>query len=146
MGVAIQSLNSRHFKIISLCLRGWTNKQIAEHLAMSTGQVSIIVNSPSFQHELSLRRSKMNDLSDSAEVKAEDEVTAAIRKGSLEAVQRLLAGLKSPDESVAIRSSTEILDRAGYPKTSRIESKNLTVILSAEDAKVISETFELDKD
>lgn len=52
----VRHLNQRHYKILDLALSGHNGKQIAEQLNISSQMISVIINSPSFQHELSLRR------------------------------------------------------------------------------------------
>ena len=142
----IQDLNPRHFKILEYCLRGWTNVQIAENLSMSAQQISIVTNSPSFQHEIAIRRSKLNELSNNAIVAADDEITSAIKSGAKAAVERLLGSINSIDEQIAIKASESILDRSGYSKVQKIESKSLSVVLTAEDASIIRDTMLLDRD
>lgn len=146
MEQSIQSLNPRHYTIVELCLRGWTNKQIAEHLSMSQTQVSVVINSPSFQHELAIRRSKLADISNNAINDSIDEVTEEIKRGTKDAVRRLIRCIDSPDEGIAVRASAEILDRSGYGKVTKIESKNISINITAEDAKRIADTLLLDSD
>ena len=146
MAHTLQTLNARHYKIIDFCLRGWTNKQIAAHLGMTSVGVGIIVNSPNFQHELALRRSKLEDVSDSTIIHSDDAVTKAIRAGTLDAVKALVKGIDSEDERVQLKAAAEILDRGGFPKTQRVEAKTLSVVLSSKDVDRIQETFQLDED
>ncbi len=143
MSTEIASLNPRHYKILELCLRGWTNKQIAEHLLMSPCQVSIVVNSPSFQHELAIRRSKLDALVDQQLADSTTEVTRAIQEGARLAARRLVQAISSPDESIAVKASSDILDRAGFPRSSRIDSRSLNVVISADDAARITETLSM---
>lgn len=142
----IQQLNPRHHKILEFVLSGWTNKQIASHLNMSPQMISIVINSPSFQHEVSLRREKLETMSDQRRVDSDQDVTDAIKKGTRDAVALLLGSIKSVDENVAIRASVEILDRGGFPKVSKIESKNLSVVMDADMMKLLQDTIKLDKD
>lgn len=53
----IIKLNARHYKILDYCVAGLTVHQIAEKLTVSTRLIELVVNSPSFQHELAIRRS-----------------------------------------------------------------------------------------
>lgn len=146
METSIQDLNSRHFKILDMCLHGKTNKQICDELSMSPSQVSIIINSPSFQHELAKRRSQIDDLTNSRIASKVDEVHDAIKRGARAAADRLLGGVLSENEAIAIKSSSEILDRAGYPKISRLESRSVTINLTADDVDLIRDTMILDSD
>jgi len=146
MTTDIKSLNNRHHKILSLCLRGWTNKDIAKHLNMSPQQISVITKSPQFQHELAIKRSKLDDFELTAVKVSDDEVTRKIREGTLDAVDRLLRGMDSVDERVAVKAATEILDRGGFPKTQRHDVRSLSIVIDAKDAALIKETMLLDKD
>lgn len=146
MANIIQQLNPRHYKILEFVLAGVTNKQIAERLNVSPQMISIVINSPSFQHEVSLRREKIDSMKNQRLVESDQEVVDAIKQGTRDAVRRLLSSIGSTDENVAIRASVEILDRGGFPKVSKIESKNLTVVMDADMLKLLQETVKLDKD
>lgn len=141
---AIKSMNSRHYKILEFCLRGLTNIQIADKVKMTSQMVSIVVNSPSFEFELSRRRAVLEDMVDEQIVHELDDVAEMIKDGAKAAVEKIIGGISSGDESIALRSSIEILDRAGYPKVNRIESTNLSVVITSEDAKRIQSTIVLD--
>ncbi len=143
---SIQQLNPRHHKMLEFNMRGWTNKQIADHLGMTQQNVSVVMRSPSFQHELSMRRAKLEEMSNQSIVSSDQEVTDSIRAGAKAAVERILSGIDSVDENVAIRSSESILDRAGFPKVSKVESKSLSVVMNAEDLVKLKEAMLLDKD
>lgn len=151
--LAIRKLNPRHYEILKLCLRGLTTGQIAARLNMSAQQVSIVLHSPSFQYELTMRRDKLDDLTDQAIVSNDDEVTKAIKEHTLAAIQRLgfVASAKNEDgkykssDADAVRASADILDRGGYPKTQRSEVKTLSVVISDASAKLIADTIEIEK-
>ena len=146
MNSTIQQLNPRHYKILEFYLRGWTNKQIADHFNITQSNVSVVTRSPSFQHEVAMRRDKLNDMSNQSIVSSDQEVTDAIREGTKSAVDRILGCIHSGDENVAIRASTEILDRGGFPKVSKIESKSLSVIMNADDLVKLKEAIAMDRD
>lgn len=146
MTSSMQQLLPRHHKILEFVLRGWTNKQIADHLSITPQNVSVVTRSASFQHEVSMRREKLEDMSNQSIVSSDQEVTDAIREGTKHAVDRILGCIDSTDENVAIRASTEILDRGGFPKVSKIESKSLSVVMNADDLVKLKEAIALDKD
>ncbi len=146
MSKGIQQLNARHYKIIECVLNGWTNKQIASHLDMAPNAISVIINSPSFQHEVSLRRATIDGMRNQRLVESDQDVTDAIKEGTRAAITKLVQSIESADENVAIRASVEVLDRGGFPRVSKIESKNLSVIMDADMLKVLQETIKLDKD
>lgn len=146
MANIIQQLNPRHYKILEFVLTGLTNKQIAERLDVSPQMISIVINSPSFQHEVVLRREKIESMQNQQIVESDKNVVDAIKEGTRNAVDKLLSSINSPDENIAIRASVEILDRGGFPKVSKIESKNLTVVMDADMLKLLQETIVMDKD
>ena len=45
-------INRRHFKILDLSLDGMSSQDIANYIEMPSSQVSVIVESPSFQYQL----------------------------------------------------------------------------------------------
>ena len=143
---SIQQLNPRHYKILEFYLRGWTNKQIADNLNITPCNVSVVTRGQSFQHEVAMRRAQLEDMSNQSIVSSDQEVTDAIREGTKSAVDRILGCIHSKDENVAIRASTEILDRGGFPKVSKIESKSLSVVMNAEDLVKLKEAMAMDKD
>ena len=65
----ILTLNPRHLKILDLCLLGWANRDIANHLDMGENQISVIKNSPSFKHEFAMRRTNLEKHKNEKEVK-----------------------------------------------------------------------------
>jgi len=144
---AIQKLSSRHFKIIELCLRGWIPKQIAEHLGMSAQQVSNIVNSESFQYQISERRARLDDIVDQDIVDSTNKVDEAIAKHTMRAVERLGYIVNSPNakDSDAIRAADSILDRGGHARVQKTEQRSVSVTIDAKDAALIKETMEMDR-
>ena len=143
----ITSLTPRHNKIIDYCIEGLTPKQISEKLHMSARQVGIIINSGSFQHQLSIRRSNYNE--DHDEKLAESEVQSAsdiLQQHAAAAAKRLTTGLLSNSENIALRSAESILDRTGTVKITRQESDDKPIInISREDLQLLKETLELEK-
>jgi transcriptional regulator len=135
--------NSRHFQILELVLRGVPDKDIIKTLGVSTSMLSVLKRSASFQHELSRRRAVIEEMSNRQIVDAQSEVSLAIKEGTRSAIKRLLGCINSDDESIALRASTEVLDRGGHPRVQRNENKNVSVSLAPEDAKLIAETLNM---
>ena len=142
---AIQTLSARHFKILELCLRGWIPKDIAEHLNMGAQQVSIVINSPSFQYQLAERRAKLNDRQDQDIVEQTQKVDEAISAHTMAAVGRLGLIVTAGKDGDAIRAADSILDRGGHARAQKTESKSVSVTIDAEDAKLIAQTMEMDR-
>ena len=143
---SIQQLNPRHFKILEFVLRGWTNKEIAEHFNIAQNTVSVVTRSASFQHEVSLRRAKLENISNQQIVDSDQDITDAIRAGAQAAVDRVIGCIQSVDENIAVRAATEVLDRAGFPKVSKIEHHSLSVTLTGEDLVRMQKALDLDRD
>lgn len=146
MSLDIQKLNDRHFKIIDLLLAGHTKNDIAQKLGMGVAYISTITNSPQFQHELALRRSRLEDVKNEKLAERRiDPVTETLKKGALRAAERLVNNIESHSENVAHRAATEILDRTGYQKHEAVDvtSKSVSINISAKDAQVIQETLRM---
>lgn len=148
-----RNLNTRHLKMVDMKLRGVAVAEIASNLGMSVAQVSIICNSASFQHELSTRQQKVEVITNDkiAEAKADavlamDEVQSSIKRGTIEAVKRVVGLISSEDDSLALKASTEILDRGGYPRVQRNDNRSVVVSISSVDAKILQETLLMDSD
>ena len=145
MTTAIQKLSARHYKILELCLRGWTGKDIAEHLNMGAQQVSIVINSSSFQYQLAERRSKLNDRVDQDIVEGTAKVDEAIARHTMAAVDRLGLVVIAGKDGDAIRAADSILDRGGHARVQKTEQRSVSVTIDAKDAALIAETMEMDK-
>ncbi len=142
----IVALNPRHYKIMELCMLGWTQKAIADHLDMGQVQVSIVVNSPSFQHEYAIRRSDVNEKFNEQIVVNLDEVTQKLKEGAIKAATKLVDSMSSTNELIALKASDSILDRSGFPKMQK-DIKTITSInISEEDSKRIVDALLLDRD
>lgn len=138
----VQRLLPRHHRIIDLHLQGLSAKDIAQETGLKKRQVLNIINSPVFQSQLSLRRSKIEDQVEETILKAQDDVLETLKKNTLSAVNRLVEISGSDNEAVARQAANDILDRGGYPKTSRQENDvSQTLILEDKQAQVIAEAL-----
>jgi len=139
-------LNQRHFKILDYCIAGITNREIAKKLSMSDRQVHIIVQSPSFQHELAIRRKAFEENFDERIAEVEAEVAETLRKSSSTAAKALVHGLFSPDGNLKFKSAEAILDRTGHPRVSKQISTDAKVVvnITGEDIQLLKETLEME--
>jgi hypothetical protein len=112
---------------------------------MTQVAISAIKGSPTFQHELALRRSQLEKASTDAIVKDMDEVTSAIREKTLAAARRLgvIVDDASAKPSDQIRAAAELLDRGGYPKVVRTEERKTVAFIDATDVATINETLHM---
>ena len=136
-------LNDRHKQIIDYCLAGFKQADIARQLNMSAGQVNLIVNAPNFQHELAIRREVLQDVKVDKLANREDPVLSQLKQGALAAASRLVLGMNDESPTVAIKSATEILDRVGFGKVTKIDAniKAATVVLKTEEARALMDTL-----
>jgi transcriptional regulator len=139
----IQKLNARHYKILELSLRGLTTGEIAKAVGLTTTAIMILQRSASFQHEIAMRRSQINEISNQRIVEETEDVSDSIKRATREAVKRLTSCISSDNEAIALRASTEILDRGGFPRTQRNESKSFAINISSKDASIIQETLSM---
>jgi len=115
---------------------------------MSPRQVGIVIASASFQHQLSIRRSSFEK--DIDEKLAETEVQAAdiLKSAAVTAAKRVVLGMGSQNEGLAIRAAESILDRSGNAKLMRAEplDKNPAIHISHDDLELLNETLRLENE
>lgn len=141
----IHKLNARHFRVLDLVLEGKSNKDIAAEVRMGESAVSVLVRSPSFQHELAIRRGVRDAMVDEKAVHDLEPAMNELRKNALLAAQRITDGLHEEGFGNRKAAAVEVLDRVGITKVnkSEVDIKAAHVILSSEDAKVLQETLRM---
>lgn len=143
----IQQLNPRHYKILDLSLDGLSNIDIATAVGMSKEAISLIINSPSFQHELAMRRAVRDHQSDNnaAAGHTANPALKALQEGALQAARRLVIAVSDPSPTVAIKASDSILDRVGIGKVEKqeISQRSVSINITADDAAAITETIKM---
>lgn len=147
MITAVAKLNARHYKIIDYCIAGLNNKQIADKLSMTQRQVSIITNSPQFQHQLAIRRKGFEEDLDEKLASTESETAEVLKDASRKAAQTLALGLISSSDAIKIRSAEAILDRTGNPRNIRSldDNSDKTIVhITRDDLLLLKETLELE--
>ena len=150
MSYNLKTLNPRHYKIIELCLRGKTNKQIADELSMTSNAVSIITSSPNFQREFAIQKVILDERkidSIAVESSVKNTVEEKLKEATRDAVDKLTKTINSDDESLAMKAALEVLDRGGHPKSTKVENvETLHVNLSDEAADRLAKALLLDND
>lgn len=141
--VSIESLNPRHYRMLDLALSGWTNKAIAEEVGLKESQVSVVLNSPNFQHELALRRKSLESHLESSLAEVTKTAKDTLQRNALYAAQKLAGLLDSENEAIVRQSANDILDRTGLAKVlhQEINSKQAIVVLKPEDLSRIESTL-----
>lgn len=143
----ITQLTSRHFRILDFTLTGLSQIDIAKKLSMNRVQVGIVQRSPSFQHQLAIRRSAMEEQQTEESSAEIDDVRTKLQENAIHAASKLIDGLSSVDEKIQQKSATEILDRTGYPKEQKVsgDTGNTTqILINTDDYKNLQETLNLD--
>lgn len=139
----IKALTQRHYNILSLYYKGMSNKDIAKEVGIGYRQLSLLVNSPSFKHELSLRRAASQEREDQREEQREDEVIKTLRENTKKAVEKLVSHVENEDSKISLKASMEILDRAGYAKKEDKSSQQngMKIVIDEKNAQIIVETI-----
>jgi hypothetical protein len=115
-------------------IAGMSNIRIAELLDMTKEAVSGIRRSPVFQDELAQRRAILTNSIDQATVVSTVDITKMVndklKSESIAAVEKL-CDLRDTSEvdSVARASASDILDRAGFGKLTKVENTNTGVFV-----------------
>jgi len=146
--MSIEKLTPRHYRILDFAVAGLTSGEIAKNLSMTKAMVSIVMQSPSFQHQFALRRSKLEEKQDEHNANSIDEVKKVLQESAIDAARKMIGHMDSPNENVSLKSATEILDRTGYPKESKIAQSNEAVtqiIINSVDFANLKESLDLDK-
>lgn len=139
-GFAVNArLLPRHHQIMDLYIAGKNNKEIVAATGVSYRQVLNIVNTPQFQNAAALRRDRIEDVVEERIIQEADAVQAIIKANTLTAINKLVDLTEQSDnDSVARQAANDILDRGGYPKVQRQETKNeSTLVIDSEQAKLL---------
>lgn len=143
----LKKLMPRHLKIIELVLEGLKLGDIANKVDMSVVQLKNIRNSPTFQHELSMRQESYNSLHDQNMINVQLETAEeVIQDNQLPAAEMLRDILKGEDTAMQFRAAESLLDRGGHPKVQKQDttSRSIVIALDAGKLDLINETLKLD--
>lgn len=148
----LQTLSPRHNRMMDYILAGWTLVDIAKTMNCSPQNISDTKKQRIFQDELAQRRAILNlQVSDSLskEVSNTEYVNEELAKGARAAVDKLCSfvdGSTDCSNAIAMRSASDILDRAGFGKMSKVENTQNTIfVLDQDDLARIEKTIELDR-
>lgn len=114
----IQRMLPRHFKMMELTLAGMTQVAIAEMLGCTRQSVGIVQRSPIFRKELQTRQKDMNtEAVKDVVVKFAEQAQKTLENNADRAAMTQVDLLDAEDDSVRLRASSSILDRAlGKPE------------------------------
>jgi len=134
-----KQLKTRHRVIMEHLLAGMSQREVARKIGMSESRLSIIVNTDSFQRELSQLRSVQDARVIEKNASAVDEVNQRLREEALKSVERLVQ-LRDTASSEPVQrgSATDILDRAGYQPKGAGATAAAVVMISGDLAKTLN--------
>ena len=118
----LKRMRQRHFQIVECLLLNMSVKEIAKHIGRTPQSVSICINSPVVQGELTRRRVALDQSSNEKISSTLDEARSVIEGAAKQAATKHVELLDDGDPNVAQRSANAILDRAGL--TSRQQKEN----------------------
>ena len=130
----IQRLLPRHYRILDLVLSGqYTVKAIAQQMDMSPQAVSLIINSPVFQHQLARRRREIEKQRDESLSIALAEAQEELKRAAPQAARVHAELLEDEDPRVRQSSANAILDRVGLGKQ-QIQQGQVSITVLDENA------------
>lgn len=144
----ISRLLQRHLRILDLHLEGKRDSEIAKIVGLLPRRIKAIRNSPCFEHELTRRRMRIEDKHTDAVVASaliKTDAQQVLDEEAVNAAQELVGGLISDDDGVRFKSAESILDRTGYGKQTKVDSRVASVVttISAEQMATIAETLQM---
>jgi len=147
----IQTLSSRHYRIMDYMLAGWKLVDIAKTLSCTTQNLQDLKGSVLFQDELAQKRAILDSQvgeSLARSVSDAEYVNERLAQGARRAVEKLVGFVDGTDDcspSIARQAASDILDRSGYPKMTKTENtQNNIFVLDQDDLERIERTIELD--
>ena len=147
----IQSLSSRHYRIMDFVIAGWKNIDIASKLNITPQNVLDVKKSILFQDELAQRRTILDSQISrqlSTDISDQEYVNAELSKATRLAVDKLV-GFIEPDaecsNAIARQAASDLLDRGGFPKLTKTEqTTNAIFVLNQDDLERIEKTILID--
>jgi DNA-binding MarR family transcriptional regulator len=132
----IQRLLPRHHGILRLVLAGThSRKEIAEMLGYTPENVSLVIDSPLFQMELSRRRA---DLERTETIAVRDGLTQArdlLNQNAVAAVETLERAMAEGDLKIGIDAADKILKYA-FPKSQDLRGGQTTQVVALSEEKL----------
>lgn len=139
----VQNLLPRHSKIMDLLIEGFTPFSAASKLNMPYRQVYNLVHTPSFQHKLHLRRTRVEERIEDKIVEDTLSVQDYLQEATQHAAQKLISLMDSPSDTVARAAANDILDRTGFAKVTKNENIVTSVEIDSDMSKTIAETLKM---
>jgi hypothetical protein len=143
----MEQLTPRAVQIMDLTIQGLKSGQIAERLGLTGAYVSTITSAANYQHQLAIRREKLENRIDDKVVNATVEAADVLKEHSVQAARNLVAMADGDKSPISLRANESVLDRVGVSKKSDggIKMAQQVVIIDDKTAKTIQETLEMEK-
>ena len=142
----MEQLTPRATQIMDLAIQGLKSGAIAKRLDLSHPYICTVMSAPNFQHQLSIRRGKLEDKIDEKIVNTTVEAGNEIKKHAVEAARKMVDLLDNDSPAIVHRAAADVLDRAGVCKKSDqgVKMQQQVVIIDNKTAKIIEETMLMD--
>lgn len=143
-----EQLTPRATQIMDLAIQGLRSGQIAERLGLSHPYVCTVMSAPNFQHQLAIRRERLEDRIDEKVANATVEAATILKENAVRAAKKLVELVDGSDNPLALRASESVLDRAGVTKKSErggLMMQQQVIVLDEKTAQAIEETLMMEK-
>jgi len=139
----MEQLTPRAVQIMDLAIQGLKSGEIAKRLDLTHPYICTVMAAPNFQHQLSVRRGRLEDKIDEKIINTTVEAGNEIKKHAVAAARKMVDLLDNDSPAIQHRAAGDILDRAGVCKKSDqgIKMQQQIVIIDDKTAKVIEETL-----
>lgn len=128
--------------ILRADLQSMSDDYIQERFEVTEGQLRSIRASALYKERLADLQGRADDKAVDRVADEEDRVATELSKSALKAAQKNVALLDSENEKVQQASAWDILDRTGYPKTTRSETRQkASVTIDVEAMKALGEAL-----
>lgn len=142
-----EQLTPRAAQIMDFAIQGLTSGQIAKRIDLSHPYICTIMSAPNFQHQLAIRREKLEERIDDKVANATVEAGTVLKEKAVKAAERLVELVDSENDPLALRASESVLDRVGVSKKTDggIKLNQQIVIVDDKVARRIQETLEMER-
>lgn len=143
----MESLTPRAAQIMDLAIQGLTSGEIAKRLDLTQTYISTIRGAANFQHQLAIRREKLDDRIDDKIVNATVEAADVIKEHVVQAARNLVEMADCDKNPLSLKANESVLDRGGIPKKvdGGVTQAQQIVIIDDKTAKAIQETLEMER-
>lgn len=144
----ITRLLQKHLRVLDLHLAGKTDVEIGKIVGLNNRRIKAIRNSPCFDHELSRRRKQIEEKQDEAAIVStiiKTDAQQVLDDEAVNAAQEIIEGLFADDAGDRFKSAESILDRTGYGKQTKVDTRAavVTTNISADQMKTIADTLKM---